>query len=280
MRICWSLYQQSDVFVVGKVLGEATVGIYSLAMDIATVAVNKISTVISQVAAPVMAEVQNDVALLRGSLLRGIRLTAWITFPVCVGMMLVADDLVRFVLTDRWAAVVPIIELLCPYALVRSIAVLLPPVLMARFRTRLLLGFNVTLLAIMPLAFWVGARTAGVIGVAAVWVVVYPAMLIPIVSRALVEVRANWALLGLELWRPTIATAVMGASVLIVRYIPLAPQAGQPLLRLGAMVVVGTVSYLLALFFIGGSAVGEMKEMSGWLLRRGRIVPTPAGGAR
>src|SRR5205814_7736536 len=148
-RICWSLYQQTDTLVLGKIAGEVAVGSYSVGKELATLPLSKVAVVLNQLAFPVMAEAQQDRAALRNSLLRSVRLLTWATFPLCTGLLLVAPDFVEVLLTAKWQSTTPVIQILCICALFRSFDVLLPPLLISRYRTQLLLTFNLLTLGVM-----------------------------------------------------------------------------------------------------------------------------------
>ena len=147
-------------------------------------------------------------------------MVAWVTFPLCMGLMVVAKDLVWVALTDAWMGAVPIIQVLSLYAMIRSMAVLLPPVLMARYRPRFLFGYNLALLGVMPLAFWLGAVWWGPVGAAMAWVTVYPLLMLRMAREALHEVSTSWKSLWAELWPPSLATPTARAGVILFVALP------------------------------------------------------------
>src|SRR5690242_5648174 len=55
-----SLYSQIDGIIVGKLINEQTLGLYSMAKQLAIMPVTKISVVVNQLASPVMARLQQD----------------------------------------------------------------------------------------------------------------------------------------------------------------------------------------------------------------------------
>lgn len=274
-RVCWAIYEQADAFVLGKVAGDVVLGFYSMAKQLALQPVEKVSAMISQLATPVMAELQADREGLRAAFLRAVRLVAWAVFPLCIGLMLVARDLVEIVLTDKWISAVPVIQVLSMYALIRSVAILLPPALMARYRARFLFGYTAGQLVIMPLAFWAGAVWWGAIGVALAWVTAYPIALTVLareVSRALhVSVQVIWA----QVWPALAATVLMAASVLVVRWAISSWRNDLALFHLALMASAGAATYAAALLACGGPVRGEIQEAAGWLFRRAQ-APTVA----
>jgi O-antigen/teichoic acid export membrane protein len=130
----WALQEQANVLVIGKVTGQVTVGLYSMAKDLAMLPTAKISSVVYMLSSPMMAELQTDIVAMRKAFFRAMRLTAAIALPASAGMALVADDMVAVLLGPKWLPAVTVLRLLCLYAAVRAVDVLLPPVLVARRR--------------------------------------------------------------------------------------------------------------------------------------------------
>ena len=98
----WSLYSQMDSLIVGKLTNEQTLGIYSMAKQLAIMPVTKVSVVINQLAGPVMARLQHDQERLRALFLKVVRLVTCVTLPLCVGLGLVAHDFILVVLGEKW----------------------------------------------------------------------------------------------------------------------------------------------------------------------------------
>jgi len=267
-RVSWAVYEQTDAFVLGKISGAAVLGTYSMAKQLALLPVEKVSAMVLQLAVPVMAELQADRERLRAAFLRGVRLVAWVTFPLCIGLMLVARELVELLLTKKWVGAVTALQVLCGYALIRSVAILLPPVLMAQCRANFLFGYNVALLVIMPVAFWGGSVWWGATGVAVAWVLVYPAILTTMAREAIRSLGLSLELLWAQLWPPIAATAAMVASVLLVRWAPPSWPHQITWMYLALLVLVGAGTYGAALLACGGPIRREMKEVAGWLLHR------------
>jgi O-antigen/teichoic acid export membrane protein len=272
-RVGWAAYDQADAFILGKASGDVVLGFYSMAKQLALFPVEKVAGMVNQLATPVMAELQADRQGLRAAFLKGVRLVAWATFPLCIGLALVARDLVEVVLTEKWISAVPVIQVLSMYALIRSVAVLLPPVLMARYRAKFLFGYTAVQLVIMPVAFCGGAVWWGAIGVALAWLTVYPLVLTILARETFRAIDVSLEMIWAQLWPPIAATAVMAASVLVVSGGMSSWRNDLTPARLVLMVSVGAATYGATLLACGGPVRGEIQEAAGWLFRR-RRTPT------
>jgi O-antigen/teichoic acid export membrane protein len=272
-RVSWALYQEADTFILGKISGNVILGFYSMAKLIIGLPVEKVSAVVNLVASPVMARLQADREAMRSVLLRGIRLVVWTTWPVSIGMALVGRDFVHVVLTDKWLSLVPVLYVLSVYGVIRSVAVLLTPVLMARYRARFLFGYNVTLLLVMPPAFWVGAAWGAAIGVALAWILVYPILMTRLAHEAFREVGLSWRDLWPELRSPIAAALLMAVAVLAVQWASPILGASPPAARLAVSILIGLTTYGACFIGFGGAVRNEILEVARWLLHRGFAVP-------
>jgi O-antigen/teichoic acid export membrane protein len=267
-RAGWAVYQQLDAVVLGKVVGEVVLGFYSMAKLLATLPVDKVSVVANQFAIPIMAGQQTDRGAMRASFLRGLRLVACLTVPVCIGMALVADDFVYLVLAEKWRPMVPLLRVLSILGLIRSLDVLLPPVLFARYRALFVCGWTAVLLLVMPFAFWAGAVWMGALGVALAWIVVYPVVMAWMAREALRELETGWRIIRGEL-RPVVgATLLMVGVVLSVRWVIPGSEFADHLARLVLASAAGAAAYAASIVWQGGVLLGELGEVAGWLLGR------------
>ena len=263
----WSVYSQLDSLIVGKLTNDQTLGIYAMAKQLAIMPVTKISAVVNQLAGPVMARLQHDQGRLRASFLRVVRLVTCVTLPLCVGLGLVADDLIPAALGDKWAAVVPLFQVFCVYALTHSVEVLLPPVLFARYRSGFMLKWTVALLVVMPAPFVLGAQWRGAMGVALALVLIYPLAMVWMVREALKELHLNATELLRQLSPVVLPSAVMALAVAGVQW-GLPSNGFVPhVIRLLAASSVGIIVYVGAVLIMRRSLANEVWEVLEWVIR-------------
>ena len=270
-RVSWSVYEQVDVLVLGRFTNDHTLGFYSMARQLASMPVTKISVVVNQLASPVMAALQLDDERLRASFFRMVRLVGCVTVPLCLLLALEADDLVAIALGPKWIPMVPLLQILAAAGLLRWLEVLLPPVLFARYRAGFLFWWTMAVLGGMPFVFWAGASWKGAAGVALGWVVVYPVFVIWMARESLKELGAGWALVW-EHIRPVARMAVISAlCMLFVRWLIPGDTLAIQIARFSAAVAVGGAVYAGGLYLRGGRIGSEFLEVAGWVFR-GRPV--------
>lgn len=277
-RVCRAVSLDADAFLLGKLAGATALGFYSMAKQLATLPLEKLVVLVMQVLSPMLAEQQDSREQMRRSVLRAIRFVAWVTFPIFGGFMVVAEDLVRVILTDKWLPATPVIVLLCAFSMVRALEMLLAPALMAAYRPRFVFRYQLALMAALVPAFWLGALHGGAPGVALAWVTVYPVVMVWMAREALRELHASFRSLWLELRSPVAVTAVMMLAVLAVRHLLLSVAADLAWERLAVLVLTGVMVYGVGLLAIGGPVRGELLELAGWLFRRARPAGTAVSG--
>lgn len=115
------LTQGDDIFV-GKILGVAMLGFYQMAYRISNAPASEISHVISQVTFPTYSKLQNDLIGLKNSYFNVLESTSLISFPIAGLIFIFAKDFTLLFLGAKWLPMVPAIQILVLWGLIRSIA--------------------------------------------------------------------------------------------------------------------------------------------------------------
>jgi len=130
-RLLWFIYNTSDSFIIGKLLGKTQLGLYSVATQISSMPMYKTGEIIYTVAFPAFSRVRSNPDSMRGYFMKAFRLMAFLAFPVFWGMSSVAQELVDVLLGERWVEAGWIMQLLCLVMPLRMLTNLLPPILQA-----------------------------------------------------------------------------------------------------------------------------------------------------
>lgn len=216
-RLAWYTYQNADFAIVGRVLGKAVLGAYTLGWEIATLPVERISALVGQVTPGVFSAVQSDRPALRRYYLAVVSGLSFITFPAALGLTLTAPVLVPAVLGDRWEAAIVPLQLLAFYGGVRSIDTVTPQILIYTGHSRESMWYTVLAAVVLPILFLIGTRF-GAPGVAAVWIVAYPVVVIPTYRIAFRVLELSPAAYFRNLWPAVSSTLVMAGAVLLARW--------------------------------------------------------------
>jgi len=95
---------------IGKFYPAASLGHYTRAKGFADLSAGTISSILQQVAFPVLASVQDDTTRLVSIYSRLIKMAAFFIFPVITLLSLLSEPLVLVLLTDKWAPVIPLMQ--------------------------------------------------------------------------------------------------------------------------------------------------------------------------
>jgi O-antigen/teichoic acid export membrane protein len=174
-RILFYANRNADNLLIGRVVGPAGLGVYSLAYNVMLAPLSRIGWPVAEVLFPAFSRMQDEPERMASAWVRVNRLVGSVTIPASLGLIIVAPEFVAAVLGARWAEAVPIIRLLGWVGLLQSLGTLDSAVLLARNRSGTLLRYAVVALAASLVAFAVGIQW-GIVGVAAGYAIVSTAI--------------------------------------------------------------------------------------------------------
>jgi PST family polysaccharide transporter len=257
--IAMSLYGSLDNFTAGRMLGQTALGFYAMAMTLAYVPLDKVTSLVTLVLPSYLAAVQHDLGAVRRYLRLLTENLALLTFPACIGFGMVARELIPMVLGPKWQGVVAPLEVLSIYAALRSIVALVPKVLTAVGNPRFVMWNDIAAIGVMGPAFYAGSHW-GTSGIAAAWVLAYPLVIIPLYRKTLATIEMT---LGeyIRCLRPALeGTIVMTLAVACVKYA--LPHSELPLVRLGLEIVTGVASYTGTMFMKHRERIFALLQMA------------------
>lgn len=256
-RMLWFFYSQVDAFIVGKLLGKELLGLYSVSMHLAGLPVQRVSSVLNQVAMPAFSRVQNDLAAASAHFLKAARVMAFIVFPISWGMSSVAPDLVALVLGQSWAGAVMPLLLLCLIMPLRMLSSMIPAAVQGLGRPDVSVMNQISACIVMPIAFVLGANW-GVLGISLAWVIGFPLVLagnllraMPIIgltTRRLIGSQIGSAISAAGMWAAVELTHIALAKL------PLFP-------RFFILILVGAMTYFGLSWLVNRSGMREAWNM-------------------
>jgi teichuronic acid exporter len=265
-RLAWSMYSYSDGIIVGRVLGDAMLGSYTMAMNLATAPADKVSNLLMRTAGPLFANVQNDLALVRRYYLIFVEVLSLAVMPLMAGLVMVAPLAVPLVLTNKWLNAVAPLQFLAAFMMLRTLETLAEQVLISQRATKFTMRMSLLNLFIMPVAFYVGARNFGTSGVAASWLVMTPVTVLPTLFILLRRIKIPMLDFAATLWPAFMSSAAMALGIRGLQ-LWLAGKAWPPVVSLIAQIATGGAIYafLLTTVFRGKLRryVGFAREMRG-----------------
>lgn len=257
-RILWYLYSNSDRLIAGKMLGTSLLGYYSLAMQFASMPLEKMISLVNQVALPTLSKIQNDTDLLRKYFLKILRFIAFLTFPLFFGIIFVADEAVRVLLTDKWSSIIVPLQILCLVSVLRAINAIYAPVFIAKGKADQPLMNNLLLAILMPVGFYIGSFH-GLIGFSIAWIIVFPVPFIIITLKLLKLLNIPLFEFLNEIKQFLLASLFMAGAVLIAKKTIF--YESLDLIKLIGSCLIGAVSYYSYHFLFNKRILFETKAM-------------------
>ncbi len=233
--------RNADNLLIGRFVGANALGIYNRAYTTMLLPVNQVYTVVTRVMFPALSRIQDDRERVKRAYLRALGIVSLVTFPLLIGLIVVAKPFLLTLYGPRWSPAVPILQILCVAALVISLSTTVGWIFQSQGRTDWMFRLGVGGTAVTIAAFAIGIQW-GVKGIAIAFVVrtillAYFAFTIPgrLIGMRFAEVaRALRGVLAISL--------VMGGAVWLAGLA--LPQGWSPASELAVQVGVGAVVYV------------------------------------
>jgi len=173
-----------DDLLVGRFFGSPSLGVYNKAYQLMMLPLTQVSAVVSRVMFPVLSSIQDDIAMVKKVYLQTVSYIALLTFPIMLGLLVVADSFVLTFFGKQWAAVVPILRIFCIVGLIQSVSTTTGWLYMSQGRTDWMFRWGIFAGIVKTIGIVVGLRY-GILGVAAGYTIstiiflTYPGIAIP-----------------------------------------------------------------------------------------------------
>jgi O-antigen/teichoic acid export membrane protein len=174
-----TLIRQADVLVAGLVVNSAALGLFSLPRDLSMRIGMVVNPIITRVGFPVMSRLQGDKPALKSVYLQTLRMTASVNFPAYVALTLFADEIVALLYGPQWKGAAVYLRVLAAWGLLRSTGSPVGSLLHAVGAVKRAFLWNVAVLMIVPLFYWIAVNGWGLTGLAAALVMLHVALVFP-----------------------------------------------------------------------------------------------------
>jgi len=108
-----TVYQNVYTLFIGKIFAPQTLGYFSRAKHFTGLPANSLMGTMQRVVFPILSKVKEDEGELKKKYIIFLRLASAVVFPAMVGLACVARPLVIAMITEKWAPVIPLLQVLC-----------------------------------------------------------------------------------------------------------------------------------------------------------------------
>ncbi|MBF6613585.1 MAG: lipopolysaccharide biosynthesis protein [Chloroflexi bacterium] len=254
-----------DYLIIGRLLGETALGLYTLAFRIPELLVNNLAQAVSTVAFPVTARLQANREAMREAYLLMQHYMLLILAPLGFGLYAITPALIHLLFKDKWYGIIPVMEVLSIYMVLGGITHWPGVVYKAAGRPGILSKLSFLKLAMLVPTLWWAAANYGIEGVAWGQLVVRSINILIdmwVVARFVqISVISNLRVI----WPPLLSAVIM---VTAVRAVFLLDHAETSIPVMGAAIMVGVLVYGGAIWLLDRRAAAALLGLGRSLVLR------------
>ena len=150
--------RNADNLLIGKFLGSQELGYYSRSYFFVTFPVQRFTNILGSVLFPVMSQDNYTKKEIKSLLLRAMKLTSLITFPLIGLFIVVSEPFVVVLFGEKWLPMLPSLRILSFVAMIESVLVLTTPVFYALGATKLNFKITISFGLLNFLFFYIGSQ--------------------------------------------------------------------------------------------------------------------------
>lgn len=233
---------RTDQILIGSLMGVESLGYYNIAFRLIIQPLEKLNPILTNVAMPVFAIVQDDAERMKRGLFRLSKFLMVINAPILVGVVVLANLIVPVILGEKWLPSVPLVQILGLYILIRAQMSASSSVIIAKGKADWSLYWNLGVLLLVTPLLYLASLTGQPHGIAATLSVVFVFLFYLNYRLRLCKLMEFTFFEYLEvLMRPFLLAITMGLITLAV--MPCVSNVMAPV-QLVILVAIGGISYL------------------------------------
>lgn len=261
------LILNADYLLVGRYLGAAALGVYTLAFRVPDLLIGQFADTIAQVLFPVYSKMADDAELIKRGLMMTLRYVSMVTVPIGFGLAAVSSQFVLTFFTVKWADTIPVLVLISIASTINSLSYNFGDVYKAQGKPQILTRLSMLrALILLPSLWWAVTKPATLLAVG--WVVVVVAVI-----GTLLQFLAARVILGISLrdlfdaFRPAMLGNLF--MLLFVNIVLRLFSDSTPLVQLIAGIFAGGISYFCILWlFQREDIIGVFQVLRKSLVRK------------
>ena len=255
-RIGWDVILQSDIVIAARFLTPGAIGIYSVGLHLATLPMQKIMSVVNQVAFATVARLQDDRVRMREGLLSSFRLATLFSVPLLWGLSSCAPEVIRVMLGPKWEAAIFPVQVMSLVIPLRLVSGIMWTAVTAVGRADIFLQNMLIGVVVLPGSFVIGAQW-GVEGLALAWPIAWLINFAAGFRRVATAIDMTLPLIVGATLAPLVAGLPMVGAIMLTR---MASPDLSDLYRLPLLIASGAVSYLAVVSVLKPSIWKEVRH--------------------
>jgi len=235
-RILNYIDSNADYLLIGKFLDTTSLGLYTLAYQMAIFPLSKVSSVIKVV-----------------------KYTSLITFPLLAGLAVIAPEFIPIAIGEKWMPMVLPLQILCIAGAIKSVGTHVGSILLSKGRSDIGFRWNMFTVIVIPLAVLIGVKY-GIIGVAIA--VTIMSLLLSLIIQKITDNLIDLNLFDFfkVLYPATICSFILIISVVVFQKISILIYL-QGILSIVGSIITGAVFYVIAVRIIDNNSIKEIRVL-------------------
>lgn len=157
-----TIYANIVPVMLGKIGGIVDLGIYNRSVQFASLPSANLTGIINAVTYPVLSKMVDDKESLKAIFIKMVKTSSFVVFPIMLLMATLSDPFIRLLITEKWIACVPLLQIMCFTYMFQPVHILNVNLLQVLGRPDLTLRLEVISKCIFPI-FIIAAVHQGVI---------------------------------------------------------------------------------------------------------------------
>ncbi len=270
-----------DSLIIGRFLNPALLGLYTRAMQLCTLPLNRIAATLSAVMFPSFAEIRDERERLKEAYLKVVNLVALISFPLLAGLAMGAKFVILGLYGENWQGATSVLRILSLAGMIKVVTNMAAPVVQATGHPYAEVRRQILSLLVMTVGC-LGLVRYGIEG--AGWAVVISSLVFYLSMAQLAGriLRSSWQeFVGAQLPGLAVAAAVVLGQILVMAVLSRTMAPLPATIMLVILVAVSAIASLLCVLYLPVRIIGKMPAwlalnyghhappvIRGWLLRR------------
>ena len=245
--ILYWLYSEGDDAFIGWLLTPAALGFYQYAYQFSNAPATEIAQVVSSVMFPALSKLKEDTSKLREAYLQTLRVTAFVSFPAAMGILIISPSFVQVFLGPEWEQMIPVMQILAIFGLLRAISKTFGPLWKAIGRPDYITKLSFIRVVLLAIFIWPATEAYGIVGTALVVTGIFIFPMMPMDMYLTVKaIDGTFTQVLRELVYPLFASGAMAAVGWYTASLLDVP----PIVELPLLIVLGVVVYGVLVLFL------------------------------
>jgi teichuronic acid exporter len=263
-RYLWWYYSKCDSWFASKFLSVNMFGVYSVAINLASMPIDKINAVVRPVSFPAFSKINNDNER-EEFFLKVTKYMAFLAFPIFIGLYWIADDFIPLVLGDKWIEATFIFKCLVLIFPLRCVATVYPAYLLSIRRADVGVK-NMFIGALLATMFFAFGVQFGLNGLAFTWLVFYPLFFTICIYNNSKATNIRFLYYFNNISKAVLCTILMSLNIMLfqflfkyymgIDYVTFFPS----IIKILVTILIGLFSYTASVFLIDKNAISEIKK--------------------